>query len=175
MDGVERCLDDEIPLDIPPAWSWCRLGVILTKLTDGTHSTPKYQINGIPFLSVKDVSGGSLSFSSCKFISESEHRELYNRCNPEIGDLLLTKVGTTGIPAIVDTEREFSLFVSPETVNERNNLEKEIKKRNLIGEEKKAFVKIRINCKFRSDGTLFPLTAAWSFRSERHEFPLLTA
>lgn len=35
--------------------------------------------------------------------------------------------------------------ISPETVNERNDLEKEIKKRNLIGEEKKAFVKIRIN------------------------------
>lgn len=35
--------------------------------------------------------------------------------------------------------------VSPEAVNERNDLEKEIKKRNLIGEEKKAFVKVRIN------------------------------
>lgn len=38
-----------------------------------------------------------------------------------------------------------SLAPSPETVNERNNLEKEIQNRDLIGEEKKAFVKIRIN------------------------------
>jgi len=30
-------------------------------------------------------------------------------------------------------------------------------------------------CKFRFDGTPIPLTAAWPFRSERHEFPLLTA
>ena len=38
--------------------------------------------------------------------------ELYKRCDPEFGDVLLTKVGTTGIPVIVDTEKQFSLFVS---------------------------------------------------------------
>ena len=37
---------------------------------------------------------------------------MYSRCNPEYGDILLTKVGTTGIPVIVDTTNEFSLFVS---------------------------------------------------------------
>ena len=38
--------------------------------------------------------------------------ELYKRCDPKMGDILLTKVGTTGIPVIVDTDKEFSLFVS---------------------------------------------------------------
>ena len=112
MGSIERCIDDEIPFEIPDSWVWCRLGSILQKLSDGTHSTPKYQSSGVPFLSVKDISGGNLDFSGCKYISESEHRELYSRCNPELGDLLLTKVGTTGVPAIVDTEKEFSLFVS---------------------------------------------------------------
>lgn len=109
---MERCIDDEIPFEVPVSWSWCRLGHILLKLSDGTHSTPKYQSTGIPFLSVKDVSNGVLDFSTCKYIAEPEHKELYSRCNPEYGDLLLTKVGTTGIPAIVDTRDEFSLFVS---------------------------------------------------------------
>ena len=53
-----------------------------------------------------------LNFSNCKYISEEEHKELYSRCNPEYGDLLLTKVGTTGIPVLVDTDIQFSLFVS---------------------------------------------------------------
>ena len=53
-----------------------------------------------------------LSFDSVKYISEIEHRELYKRCDPKRGDILLTKVGTTGIPVIVDTDKEFSLFVS---------------------------------------------------------------
>ena len=112
LDGVERCIDDEIPFDIPDSWAYCRLGTILYKLTDGTHSRPKYVDSGIPFISVKDISSGTLDFSNCKFITEEEHNELYNRCNPEYGDILLTKVGTTGIPVIVDTTDEFSVFVS---------------------------------------------------------------
>ena len=108
----EVCIDDEIPFEIPENWVWCRLGSILEKLTDGAHSTPKYTDRGVPFISVKDVSSGVLSFDSAKHISESEHRELYKRCDPKRGDILLTKVGTTGIPVIVDTDEEFSLFVS---------------------------------------------------------------
>ena len=112
LDGIERCIDDEIPFEIPKTWCFCRLGTILYKLTDGTHSRPKYVEAGVPFISVKDVSSGMLDFSNCKFITEIEHKELYKRCNPEYGDILLTKVGTTGIPIIVNTTEEFSLFVS---------------------------------------------------------------
>ncbi len=112
LDGIELCIDDEIPFEIPETWCFCRLGTILYKLTDGTHSRPKYVEAGVPFISVKDVSSGMLDFSNCKFITEIEHKELYKRCNPEYGDILLTKVGTTGIPIIVNTTDEFSLFVS---------------------------------------------------------------
>ena len=108
----EVCIDEEVPFEIPENWAWCRLGSILEKLTDGTHSTPRYTDSGVPFISVKDVSSGVLSFDSAKHISENEHRELYKRCDPKRGDILLTKVGTTGIPVIVDTDEEFSLFVS---------------------------------------------------------------
>ena len=112
MNGIEHCIDEELPFNIPDSWEWIRLGNILHKLSDGTHSTPKYVESGIPFISVKDVSSGFLDFSNCKYISEDEHEDLYARCNPEYGDILLTKVGTTGIPVIVDTKQEFSLFVS---------------------------------------------------------------
>ena len=88
------------------------MGDIIFKLTDGTHSTPKYTNQGVPFISVKDLSSGYINFSNTKFISEEEHKILSARCNPEKWDLLLTKVGTTWIPVIVDTDREFSLFVS---------------------------------------------------------------
>ena len=106
------CIADEVPFEIPESWEWVRLGTILHKLSDGTHSRPRYVASGIPFISVKDISGGKLDFSDCKYITAEEHRELYSRCNPEYGDILLTKVGTTGIPVLVDTTNEFSLFVS---------------------------------------------------------------
>lgn len=110
--SLPEITEDEKPFEIPESWKWCRLGSVLNKLTDGTHSTPKYTSSGIPFLSVKDMSSGVLDFSNCKYVSEEEHQTLYSRCNPEYGDLLLTKVGTTGIPVIVDTNKPFSLFVS---------------------------------------------------------------
>lgn len=102
----------DYPFDIPKTWVWVKLEDICTKITDGTHSTPKYSLNGIPFLSVKDISSGKIKFENTKFIEKEEHDKLYERCNPEYGDILISKVGTTGVPAIVDCYEEFSLFVS---------------------------------------------------------------
>ena len=58
------------------------------------------------------MSSGVIDFSNTKYISKEEHQKLSDRCHPQKGDLLLSKVGTTGIPAMVTTDREFSLFVS---------------------------------------------------------------
>ena len=30
LDGIERCLDDEIPFEIPSSWAWIRLGSLFT-------------------------------------------------------------------------------------------------------------------------------------------------
>lgn len=88
------------------------LGEICRDISDGTHFTPQYTISGVPFLSVKDIREHAISFDACKYISEEEHKRLIRRCKPEIGDVLYTKVGTTGIAKTVDVDREFSIFVS---------------------------------------------------------------
>ena len=110
--GEVKCIDEEIPFEIPKGWEWCRFSSLYLSLTDGTHSTPKYTLTGIPFISVKDISSGIIDFSNTKYISKEEHQKLSDRCHPQKGDLLLSKVGTTGIPALVTTDKEFSLFVS---------------------------------------------------------------
>lgn len=103
---------DDLPFDIPENWVWTRLEEILLSLTDGTHKTPVYKNEGIPFLSVKNISNHKIDFSNIKYISIDEHKKLCERCYPKKGDILLSKVGTTGIPVIIDTEKEFSIFVS---------------------------------------------------------------
>ena len=30
LDGVERCIDDELPFEIPENWCWCKIGTIFT-------------------------------------------------------------------------------------------------------------------------------------------------
>ena len=111
-DGTIKNITEEIPFEIPDNWAWTRIVNILTKLTDGTHKTPKYVENGVPFISVKDISSGTLKLDNTKHITKEEHKILFQRCNPQKGDIILSKVGTTGIPVIVETDIEFSLFVS---------------------------------------------------------------
>lgn len=83
-------------------------------IKDGTHQTPTYVdvTEGYKFLSSKDVTSGYIDWSSIKYISEELHQELYKRIAPQRGDILLAKNGTTGIPAIVETDEIFDIYVS---------------------------------------------------------------
>ena len=98
--------------NLPPNWAWVKLGDVCNKITDGTHFTPKYISSGVPFISVKDIYNDKIHFENCKYISKSEHNVLIKRCNPEFGDVLITKSGTIGRIAVVTNKKEFSLFVS---------------------------------------------------------------
>lgn len=97
---------------IPEDWNQHSLSTITTQIIDGTHHTPKYTDSGVPFLRVTDIQNSSIDFDDLKFISQDEHQILKRRCNPEKGDLLLSKNGTIGIPKIVSWDWEFSVFVS---------------------------------------------------------------
>jgi len=111
-ERIDQINAEDIPFDIPESWQWAKLGNLCNQITDGTHVTPKYISDGVPFLSVKNFSKGFIDFSGTKFISQETHSEFIKRCKPEMNDLILTKVGTTGIAKVVDTEKEFSIFVS---------------------------------------------------------------
>ena len=52
VDGIERCIDDEIPFDLPDSWEWVRLGA-LVQLLSGTDFKPEEyndKGNGIPYI-----------------------------------------------------------------------------------------------------------------------------
>lgn len=93
-------------------WRQYTLNELCIQITDGTHKTPHYTDKGVPFLSVKNVTSGYIDMNNTRYISEDEHRELIKRCEPEFGDILYTKVGTTGIAKVIDVKKEFSIFVS---------------------------------------------------------------
>lgn len=95
-----------------PTWEKYTLNDICIQITDGTHRTPQYTTDGIPFLSVKNVTSGYIDMVNTRYISKEEHLEFLKRCKPEYGDLLYTKVGTTGIAKVIDINNEFSIFVS---------------------------------------------------------------
>ena len=83
-------------------------------ITDGTHQTPTYsdKENGIPFLSSKDVTSKKIDWSKIKYITKELHAELQKRIQPCRNDILLAKNGTTGIAALVDTDKVFDIYVT---------------------------------------------------------------
>ena len=95
---------------IPDDWDLLPLSALCHTICDGTHFTPRYVVQGIPFYSVENVTAND--FANTKFISESEHALLVKRCRPERGDILMTRIGSLGDTKLLDWEVNASIYVS---------------------------------------------------------------
>ena len=84
-----------------------KMAEVCSLITDGTHQSPKFVESGIPFLFVSNVVSNRLTYDAEKFIDEATYEELIKRTPIEIGDVLLSTVGSYGHPAIVNSDRRF--------------------------------------------------------------------
>lgn len=92
---------------VPKGWKSVRLDDI-AEVFDGIHQTPDYKSHGIKFVSVENING---LYSSDKYISEEEYIKSY-KIKPEINDILMTRIGDIGTPAIVDSDEPLAFYVS---------------------------------------------------------------
>lgn len=83
------------------------LSDVCSIITDGTHQPPKFTTEGIPFLFVSNITGNKITYDAEKFINQETYDELIKRTPIEIGDVLLSTVGSYGHPAVVKEERKF--------------------------------------------------------------------
>jgi len=65
---------------------------------------------------------GEIDFSDVKYITEEEHRRISKRCKVEKGDILICRIGTLGKPILVETDKEFSIFVSLGLIKYKKNI-----------------------------------------------------
>ena len=101
------------PVTNPKGYEKYKLENLARKISDGVHSKPDYTETGRPFLSVVNINKGVINFKNCKYVSEDAYQKMIKSTHPERGDVLYTKVGATyGIPAYVDTDIAFCLYVS---------------------------------------------------------------
>lgn len=80
---------------------------ICSIITDGTHQPPKFVDKGIPFIFVSNITGNEITYDAEKFINQETYDELMKRTPLEIGDIILSTVGSYGHPAIVKSNRKF--------------------------------------------------------------------
>ena len=100
LDGIERCIDNEIPFEIPESWTWTRFGQVISLLSGTDFKPEEYndKCKGIPY-----ITGAS---------SLSENGVLINRWTetPKVianyGDILLVCKGSGyGKTVICDIEK----------------------------------------------------------------------
>lgn len=76
-------------------------------ITDGTHQPPKFVDRGIPFLFVSNITSDTVNYDTNKFISVEDYEQLIRRTPIEVGDVLVSAVGSFGHPAIVEDDKPF--------------------------------------------------------------------
>ena len=80
---------------IPCDWEVLPIKGLCTKVTDGSHESPKEVDNGYYMPSVKDMTDLGFCFSDCKQISKNDYLKLErNGCRPEKDDVLIAKDGS---------------------------------------------------------------------------------
>lgn len=90
------------------------IGETASLVTDGTHKTPNYVENGVPFLSATNIYDSALRFADHRFVSRAEFLQLRAwNCAPLPNDVVVAKSGSIGNAAVVPSNApEFAVFES---------------------------------------------------------------
>lgn len=111
----------------------------VAKVYDGTHQTPKYQKDGIKFLSVENIK----NLETNKYISQEDFDREF-KIRPEYKDILMTRIGDIGTANIIRDDDMYAYYVSLALIKpykidpeyllyfiESGNFQKELYKRTL--------------------------------------------
>jgi len=90
-------------------WEKKMLGEVAT-VFDGTHQTPDYVTEGIPFYSVEQVTAND--FNKTKFVSKEVFGKENERVKIERGDILMTRIGDIGTARYINWDVNASFYVS---------------------------------------------------------------
>jgi len=105
---------------VPKGWEVNKLKNI-TKIYDGTHQTPKYVEEGVPFYSVEHLTGRQ--FTKTKYISEAVYEKECKRVSLEKNDILMTRIGDIGTAKIIDWNVRASFYVSLALIKQSKNFD----------------------------------------------------
>ena len=98
VDGIERCIDDELPLEIPKSWEWTRLSTI-AKVLGGKRIPAGRKLTaentGHVYIRVSDMKDGTVIQNGLLYVPE----DIFNSISKYIikkEDVFITVAGTIG-------------------------------------------------------------------------------
>ena len=97
-------------IHLPDSWNWASLREIALSISDGSHNPPPNNGSDIPLLSAANINDNSiLMHEISRWITNEEWKIENQRTNIEVGDVLLTIVGSIGRSAVVQNNNHFAL------------------------------------------------------------------
>ena len=114
VDEIERCIDDEIPFEIPASWAWTRLFSLCSNITDGEHKTPRRtaEYEGYYLLSARNIRDGHLSLEDVDYVDGKEYLLISKRCNPKRNNILISCSGSIGRVCLVPDDGNYVMVRS---------------------------------------------------------------
>ena len=97
-------------------WPIYKFKDIVKHVKPGTNFQPKRVNNGIPFLNVKNLNNGFIDLQNNTFITQEEHERVHKNWKPEVGDVLISRIGTLGLVATI-LERDLPIAVHYNMIN----------------------------------------------------------
>lgn len=96
--GVERCIDDEIPFEVPESWVWIRLGELFQHNTGKALNSSNKDGELLSYITTSNLYWNRFELDNIKhmFFTESE----IEKCTILKGDLLVCEGGDVGRAAI---------------------------------------------------------------------------
>lgn len=107
MEDNCRCIDEEIPFEIPPSWTWCRLGKIFSHNTGKALNSSNTTGCLMTYITTSNLYWNSFVLDSLKEMRFSENE--IEKCTVRKGDLLVCEGGDIGRAAIWEYDEEIRI------------------------------------------------------------------
>ena len=108
-DGSVKCIEDEIPFDLPEGWAWSRLGSLLALFITGpfgsTLHKSDYVADGIPLINPMNIIDGKV-VPIDKMQVSSETVERLSSFKVASDDIVIARRGDMGRCAVVQSEQD---------------------------------------------------------------------
>lgn len=104
--------EDEKLFELPMGWEWVQVQDICSKVTDGEHSTPQRSESGHYLISARNVTNDGISLRDVDYVDTEVFNRIRSRCDPSIGDILISCSGSIGRVALVDKNNAYSMVRS---------------------------------------------------------------
>ena len=97
-DGTVKCIEDEIPFELPSSWSWCRLGVLFAHNTGKALNSSDTTGTRLTYITTSNLYWDRFELDSLKEMPFTESE--IKKCTVRKGDLLVCEGGDIGRSAI---------------------------------------------------------------------------